>query len=318
MSLDTSEQFDVLNDTGIELDMSDAIPNVPLSSNDNVEDAVPDDIEKQTLDDKYDDEPEPRIIARRKTPKKGRVVRDINISLTSYVMRTRTTNTLISTKGSDIAVLQHRRSAEELFRTPAHRGSINQLVMDQVFNPRLVQQIQPDYDMLDTILGPGAAREVRGESDRVLRRSVRNRPSTDMSLNMSSLDLVDANTTLEQPSSPGIQGNIGETSSLPPPEIDEPIIMDHNDGFDIVDHETVHRPLLVQQTHRVANDVISRNGPSNAMGLAGAMTADTQILQKLEALWTKNERPVRMEDLLQPGCNRVVAAKTFNVLLGKL
>lgn len=325
MDLNDSEQFNLLNDTGIEADIPDDMPNAPLSLNDNVDDAASH-IES-TNAPTLNDEPEPHntvLNERRRKPNKSKLIRDSKIQLTSYVMATRTSNPWVFTRPrrSDIPEL-HRKKVDELFRLPAHRGSINQRVMAQVFDPRLVQRSEPDWDMLNDILGP-SAREVGGEPSRNIRHTTRNRSSASMSLNMDRLDGGHDDTIGDpMPSTSAIEQNIEQRSSLS--VFDEPQSMDDSNVFDFGEFDEGNMPRSCYEpiSRRTRQTVSNRSGFVASGEQSGVITSndtesmETKILRKLTALWRDDSRPIRVDDLVDSGSNRIVAAKTFGAILGK-
>lgn len=312
--MDADEPFDVSNDTGIDADISVHSPSVPLAPADNdvfdacaalAEDDMYDMRHHSLADDSLDvddaDDAQAAIAAAAvppvRAPKKSKLIIDKRTQLTSYEMKTRISNPWVDTRPrlSDLPVVSRHKSLKQLLETPSHDDDATKRLWSSLAKKK-TRPAETDRNMLDDILGASASLvfDNGGDNDRVT-RSARQRTSDSAAFDAFRYDEASVI------AAPAAAAAGFDDFELPP-----------FDDFDDVFTGAADSPARVSSPKKTV-----RFQPTAVYPSAGPVSTETKVVHRLKMLWSQNAYPICIKDLLDPGCSRFTAAKTFCVLMGK-
>lgn len=306
INFDVNFPLDLLDDTGIEADISNELSNVALSPTNN--DSVDSDI--VNIDESYETEPLSSTLdendannsanppKNRKVPQKRKPVCDFKKIISSTTMKNRLSNRLVGCLPQTVLPNKHHKSVDELFRSTAHHGSIAQKMFDAL-KLKPVQKTEPEWDCLNEILGLNAMDQImNGDNDRRANRTL-DRGSS-IPTNRDSRELL----TVRQ-QMPVIAPN---RSSTPVPDDDNNVSFEAFDDDAFLDHSTIPDAPRENSQH---------GSISTLSNIFSNESAQSKIIEKLRVLWANDTPSISMKDLVSPGFSRFAAAKVFYTLLGE-
>lgn len=335
-SLDVSEAnepVNVSNDTGIEVDISIRSPNLPLASDDDGMRAPSPESSVCDFNDTDNAQAQRSAPTLRRVPFFGKPIKDFKTKLTGYVMKTRISNPRVDTRPrkSDLPVLTKRKSAKELLSTPAYAYTNPKYVWNSLLKIK-VRRAETDKTILDDVLGADAKYVFDDDDDDVdvddddddidiepVAHNTRKRANNDeMFDTIRYAEGNMAHNTRKRTNNDETFDTIryGEGSMAAAPAVAAPAdvfdniempSIDDADAFEGTSDGSV-RVTPQKEANRHSFQPFSSVGP----------VSEEKLLRELELLWARNVDPIHVEDLLEPGCGRFGAAKTFGALMGKI